>query len=111
MEAETIRKDIINKRLKTIGDEPFSYHMDNHCYKTYIHIGSRSISTEGPYLYHLIKLSDVLKPQSVANYCQRLVTQREGSLTYITTPCVISGQERSTNQNIEYVNLEGLTIS
>ena len=31
LEAATIRKDIVNKRLKTIGDEPLSYHMDNHC--------------------------------------------------------------------------------
>ena len=37
LEAETIRKDIVKKRLKTIGDEPFSYHTDNHCYKTYTH--------------------------------------------------------------------------
>ena len=35
LEAATIREDIVNKRLKTIGDEPLSYHMDNHCYKTY----------------------------------------------------------------------------
>ena len=65
----------------------------------HIHIGSWSTSTEGLHLCHLIKLSDVLKPQSVADLCQRLVTQREGRLTYNTTPCVISGQERSTNKH------------
>ena len=37
LDAATIRKDIVNKQLKTIGDERFSYHMDNHCYKTYTH--------------------------------------------------------------------------
>ena len=37
LDAATIRKDIVNKQLKTIGDEPLSYHMDNHCYKTYTH--------------------------------------------------------------------------
>ena len=37
LEAATIRKDIVNKRLKTIVDEPLSYHMDNHWYKTYTH--------------------------------------------------------------------------
>ena len=37
LEATTIRKDIVNKQLKTVGDEPFSYHMCIHCYKTYTH--------------------------------------------------------------------------
>ena len=36
LEATTIRKGK-NKQLKTIGDEPFSYHINNHCYKTYTH--------------------------------------------------------------------------
>ena len=53
----------------------------------HIHIRSRSTRTVGLHLYHLIKLSDVLKPQSVADDCQQLVTQRERRLTYIQKHC------------------------
>ena len=36
-EAAEIRKDVVNKRLKTIGDSEFVYHMSNECYKNYTH--------------------------------------------------------------------------
>ena len=61
-------------------------------YIRHIHIRSQSTSTEGLHLYHLIKLSDILKTQSVADHCQQLLTQRERRLTYKTTQCVICWQ-------------------
>lgn len=36
-EAAEIRRDVVNKRLKTIGDNKFVYHMNNECYKNYTH--------------------------------------------------------------------------
>ena len=101
MEAATIRKDIVNKRLKTIGDEPFSYHMDNHCYKTYTH--QKSFNKHR-------RASSV--PRDQAEGCSE-TSKRSRSLStarnpggkkvdIYTTPCVICGQVKyygSTNKH------------
>ena len=91
LEAATIRKDIVNKRLKTIGDEPFRYHMDNHCYKTYTH--QKSLNKHR-------RASSV--PRDQAERCpetskrsRSLSTDRNPTGKEVdihTTPCVICGQ-------------------
>lgn len=35
LEAASVRDDVITKRLKTVGDREFVYHMNNECYKKY----------------------------------------------------------------------------
>ena len=101
LEAATIRKDIVNKRLKTIADEPFSYHMDNHCYKTYTHQKSSTKQR---------RASSV--PRDQAEGCSE-TSKRSRSLStapnpggkkvdIYTTPCVICGQVKyygSTNKH------------
>ena len=101
LEAATIRKDIVNKRLKTIGDEPFSYHMDNQCYKTYTH--QKSVNKHR-------RASSV--PRDQAERCPE-TSKRSRSLStarnpagkkvdIYTTPCVICGQVKyygSTNKH------------
>ena len=99
LEAATIREDIVNKRLKTIGDEPFSYHMDNQCYKTH----QKSVNKHR-------RASSV--PRDQAERCPE-TSKRSRSLStarnpagkkvdIYTTPCVICGQVKyhgSTNKH------------
>ena len=112
LEAATIRKDIVEKRLKTIGDDLFSYLMDNHCYKTYTH--QKSFNKHR-------RASSV--PRDQAEGCPK-TSKRSRSLStarnpagkkvdIYTTPCVICGQVKyyEVQTNIAYVNLEGLNIS
>ena len=101
LKAATIRKDIVNKRLKTIGDQPFSYHMDNHCYRTYTH--QKSFNKHQ-------RASSV--PRDQAEGCSE-TSKRSRSLStarnpggkkvdIYTTPCVICGQVKyygSTNKH------------
>ena len=99
LEAAIIRKDIVNKRLKTIGDEPFSYHMDNQCYKTH----QKSVNKHR-------RASSV--PRDQAERCSEtskgsrsLSTARNPAgkkVDIYTTPCVICGQVKyrgSTNKH------------
>ena len=109
LEAATIRKDIVDKRLNTIGDDLFSYHMDNHCYKTYTHQKS--------FTKHR-RASSV--PRDQAEGCPETSKRSRSLSTAVgrkgdisTTPCVICGQVKyyEVQTNIAYVNLEGLNIS
>ena len=91
LDAVTIRKDIVNKRLTTIGDERFSYHMDNHFYKTYTHQKS----------FNKHRMASSV-PRDQAEGCPE-TSKRSRSLStarnpagkkvdIYTTPCVICGQ-------------------
>ena len=101
LEAATIRKDIVNKRLKTIGVEPLSYHMDNLWYKTCTHQKSFN---------KYRRASSV--PRDQAEGCPE-TSKRSRSLStarnpagkkvdIYTAPCVICGQVKyygSTNKH------------
>ena len=112
LEAATIRKDIVNKRLKTIGDEPLSYHMDNHCYKTYTHQKSFNKHRRASSVPR-----DQAKGCPETSKCSRsLSTARNPAgkkVDIYTAPCVICGQVKDYGRSNKHrnVNLEGLNIS
>ena len=111
LEAATIRKR--HKPLKTIGYEPVCYHTDTHRYQTHRPTHQKSVDKHQ-------RVSSV--PPDQAERCPE-TTKRSRSLStarnpvekkvdIYTTPCVICGEVKyQGSTNIEYVNLEGLSIS